>query len=65
MDKAKDIVRELFVAYVADPSEMHQDEDVRKDVSPERQVSDYIAGMTDRFALREHERMTGRRVFHV
>jgi dGTPase len=24
-------------------------------------VADYIAGMTDRFAMREHERLTGRR----
>jgi dGTPase len=27
-----------------------------------RSVADYIAGMTDRFALREHERLTGRRL---
>jgi dGTPase len=27
-----------------------------------RTVADYIAGMTDRFALREHERLTGRRL---
>jgi dGTPase len=26
-------------------------------------VADYIAGMTDRFALREHRRLTGRSVF--
>jgi dGTPase len=26
-------------------------------------VADYIAGMTDRFAVREHERLTGTRVF--
>ena len=26
----------------------------------ERAVADYIAGMTDRFAAREHERLTGR-----
>jgi dGTPase len=25
-------------------------------------VADYIAGMTDRFALREHERLTGRKL---
>ena len=25
-----------------------------------RAVADYIAGMTDRFAIREHERLTGR-----
>ena len=27
----------------------------------QRAVADYIAGMTDRFAMREHERLTGRR----
>jgi len=26
-------------------------------------VADYIAGMTDRYATREHERLTGRRLF--
>ena len=30
--------------------------------SAARAVADYIAGMTDRFALREHERLTGRRL---
>jgi dGTPase len=28
----------------------------------QRRVADYVAGMTDRFALREHERLTGKRV---
>jgi len=27
-----------------------------------RVVADFIAGMTDRYALREHERLTGQRV---
>ncbi|MFZ9372737.1 MAG: hypothetical protein ACO25M_12840, partial [Limnohabitans sp.] len=27
-----------------------------------RTIADYIAGMTDRFAVREHERLTGRQV---
>ncbi len=27
-----------------------------------RAVADYIAGMTDRFASREHERLTGQRL---
>jgi dGTP triphosphohydrolase len=26
-------------------------------------VTDYIAGMTDRFALKEHQRLTGRSLF--
>jgi dGTPase len=28
-----------------------------------RVVADYIAGMTDRFAAREHERLTGTRLW--
>jgi dGTPase len=65
MGKAKCVVGELFNSYVASPGEMHQDDEAMKDISLQRQVSDYIAGMTDRFALREHERLTGRRFFHV
>ena len=32
------------------------------DVGLQRRVADYVAGMTDRFALREHERLTGQRL---
>ncbi|WP_411161794.1 hypothetical protein [Chromohalobacter sp. HP20-39] len=28
-----------------------------------RACSDYIAGMTDRFAIREHQRLTGKSLF--
>ena len=55
---AKDVVRDLFAAYVADPVQMGGGFDARGD--RERAVADYIAGMTDRFAAREHERLTGR-----
>jgi dGTPase len=57
--EAKAVVRELFCAYLADPGEMPAAFAARTD-SP-RAVADYIAGMTDRFAGREHERLTGRR----
>ncbi len=30
-----------------------------------RSVADYLAGMTDRFAIREHERLTGQRLFEA
>ncbi|MDR0779941.1 MAG: hypothetical protein LBF16_04495, partial [Pseudomonadales bacterium] len=53
-------VRELFHAYLARPAELRQEFASRPD--RERAVADYIAGMTDRFALREHERLTGRRI---
>jgi len=58
--QAKEIVRELFDAYTSDPREMPADFADRSDA--QRAVADYIAGMTDRFAAREHERLTGRRL---
>lgn len=58
--QAQEVVRELFAAYVADPGQMQSGFASRTD--RERAVADYIAGMTDRYALREHERLTGRRV---
>jgi dGTPase len=36
--------------------------DSTMDAGLQRRVADYVAGMTDRFALREHERLTGRRI---
>ena len=57
--RAKEIVRDLFAAYAANPAEMPPSFASR--ASARRAVSDYIAGMTDRFAMREHERLTGRK----
>jgi dGTPase len=58
--QAQQVVRELFAVYVAQPSEMSADFAASADLH--RSVADYIAGMTDRFALREHERLTGRKL---
>ena len=55
---ARQVVVDLFQAYMADPSRMPADFDRPDDRA--RGVSDYIAGMTDRFALREAHRLTGR-----
>jgi dGTPase len=57
---AQQIVRELFAAYMTQPSAMPADYAAQAD-GP-RAVADYIAGMTDRFAAREHERLTGQRL---
>ncbi|MES2938388.1 MAG: deoxyguanosinetriphosphate triphosphohydrolase [Pseudomonadota bacterium] len=59
-DQAKQVVRELFAAYMAAPGEMQAGFAARTDTA--RAVADYIAGMTDRFALREHERLTGHKL---
>ena len=58
---ARTVVSELFAAYTARPAEMPADFAQAADTP--RAVADYIAGMTDRFALREHHRLTGRRLF--
>ncbi len=58
---AKQVLSELFAAYVAQPEEMQAAFAQRED--RHRAISDYIAGMTDRFAVKEHERLTGRKVF--
>ena len=60
-DNAQTVVRELFHAYLARPQEMSSDFAAREETP--RAVADYIAGMTDRYAAREHERLTGRRLF--
>jgi len=58
---ARTAVAELFAAYAADPRQMPDDYAGAADQP--RSVADYIAGMTDRYALREHHRLTGRRLF--
>jgi len=56
-DWAKQVVSELFAAYLDCPQEMPENH-ANRDNLP-RAVADYIAGMTDRFASREHARLAG------
>ncbi len=58
--QARQVVQDLFDAYIDAPEQMQAGFAARTDVP--RAVADYIAGMTDRFAVREHERLTGRRL---
>ncbi len=60
---AKRVVRELFDAYTSAPHELPDNFGEGDAATPQaRIVADYIAGMTDRFASREHERLTGQRL---
>ena len=66
--RAQEVVRDLFAAYIESPHEMNAgfaEQAAAADAAPvrARAVADFIAGMTDRFAMREHERLTGRRSF--
>jgi dGTPase len=60
-DQARVVVSDLFETYVNDPAQMPKD--YAQQPRALRAVADYIAGMTDRFALREHERLTGKKLF--
>jgi len=72
MDLAKQVIRDLFNAYTHAPHEIPasfgaEGVDVHKaqceGATPlARVIADYIAGMTDRFASREHQRLTGQRL---
>jgi dGTPase len=57
--KASRIVRELFEAFMADPVLLPFDYQVQSGdtMKQARKIADYIAGMTDRYAIREHKRI--------
>ena len=57
MNKARRIIRELFAAFLADPRLLPPKDQSRKQEEGPRAIADYIAGMTDRYAIREHRRM--------
>ncbi|WP_019139676.1 deoxyguanosinetriphosphate triphosphohydrolase [Noviherbaspirillum massiliense] len=61
--KARRIIRELFEAFTEEPRLLPPDYQVTgsdgagKAHAQARKVADYIAGMTDRYAMREHRRL--------
>jgi dGTPase len=56
--KAERILIDLFNTYQAEPSMLpHHVQDLIKDYGLERTLCDYIAGMTDRFAVDEHKKL--------
>jgi len=56
--KAERVLEELFTAYVKNPKLLPRSAQTKMNGEhPARVVCDYIAGMTDRFALQEHQRL--------
>ncbi len=55
--KARRIVRELFAVFLDDPRLLPPDYRRATFNEQARAIADYIAGMTDRYAIREHKRL--------
>lgn len=55
--KASRIIRDLFNAFYEDARLMPEEFQLRAEHDKARAVSDYIAGMTDRYAIREYRRL--------
>jgi dGTPase len=57
--KASRVIRELFQAFMTDPVLLPFDYQVASGdtMKQARKIADYIAGMTDRYAIREHKRI--------
>ncbi len=60
-DRAQATVAELFVAFMNEPRLLPEERRVsgRAESEVARAVADYIAGMTDRYAIAEHARVCG------
>jgi dGTPase len=55
--KARRIVTELFQAFIAEPRLLPPEFQARAREDTPRAIADYIAGMTDRYAIVEHRRL--------
>jgi dGTPase len=57
--KAKRVMTDLFNAYMAEPAQLEPHILARQNAGETlpRVIADYVAGMTDRFALQEHQKL--------
>jgi len=56
-NKARRIVTDLFHAFLGDPRLLPPEFQLRAEADLARAIADYVAGMTDRYAIREHRRL--------
>ena len=56
-DKARRIIQDLFGAFMNDPRLLPPQYQMRARTDTPRAIADYIAGMTDRYAMKEHRRL--------
>jgi len=59
MTKAQNVMRDLFRAYMSEPAQLPPHVVARWEAgeSRPRVIADYVAGMTDRFAIDEHKKL--------
>ena len=55
--KARRIVTDLFNAFIEEPRLLPLDHQKRAELGAARAIADYVAGMTDRYAIKEHQRL--------
>jgi dGTPase len=55
--KARRIVTDLFRAFHDEPRMLPEDHQLRAAENAPRAIADYVAGMTDRYAIKEHRRL--------
>ena len=60
VEQAKEIITALFNYYTQHPEKIQDSSMYLQDSPTKILVTDYIAGMTDRFAIQEHARLFGR-----
>ena len=58
---AEEVLRDLFARYMDGSAPLPPEFAANPDHP--RAIADYIAGMTDRYALKEHQRLTGKQLF--
>ena len=56
-NKARRIVRELFAAFLEEPALLPPEFQARASEDAPRAIADYVAGMTDRYAIKEYRRI--------
>ena len=56
-DKARRIIADLFGVFMREPRLLPPQYQQRAKLDQPRAIADYIAGMTDRYAMKEHRRL--------
>ena len=65
-DKAQIIISDLFKYYIENPKRLNETTWRKiKGIPVQQVVCDYVAGMTDRFAMKEHQRIFGKSPFDL